>query len=105
MIGKQVISLLSESVWMASTKRASPGSRRSSGLALVYFGPAGSRAETWWTISGNQLHFSLGEFGAQQVIVWYKVTWNEPFVIQKAGPELLKQNWTCGIFHKKQKQN
>lgn len=68
-IGKQVISLLSESVWMASTKRASPGSRRSSGLALVNFGPAGSRAETWWKISGNQLHFSFGEFGGQQVIV------------------------------------
>lgn len=36
-------SSLSVSVWMASTKRASPESRRSSRLALVYSGPAGSR--------------------------------------------------------------
>lgn len=42
-------SSLSVSVWMASTKRASPGSRRSSRLALVYSGPAGSRpARTDW---------------------------------------------------------
>jgi hypothetical protein len=36
-------SSLSVSVWMASTNRASPASKRSSRLALVYSGPAGSR--------------------------------------------------------------
>lgn len=42
-------SSLSVSVWIASTKRASPASRRSSRLALVYSGPAGSRpARTDW---------------------------------------------------------
>lgn len=39
-------SSLSVSVWMASTNRASPASKRSSRLALVYSGPAGSRPIT-----------------------------------------------------------
>lgn len=57
-------SSLSVSVWMASTKRASPGSRRSSRLALVYSGPAGSRpARTDMSATGSPmdpLHTYMG---------------------------------------------
>ena len=46
---------------MASTKRASPGSRRSSRLALVYSGPAGSRparTDMWGALSSQPQELS-----------------------------------------------